>query len=135
MSSIDQSIDLHALDGLRSLFLERMPDFGDFSDRVGRYWNYERAYKEQVAELVRAQLPPSLFEGSASANAALIVVATRRTLTGRIRSVGESPPATQNLVSWRYQDFLRRLDSNEMGRFADAMSDLLYGQASEAERV
>ena len=135
MNSLARNIDLHALDGLRSLFLERMPDFGDFSDRVGKYWNHERAYKEQIIDFVHAQLPPSVFEGSLVETAPSIVQATLRTLTGRVKEAGHDSPATQNIVGWRYFEFLRELTPEEKPRFAAAMGDLLYGDGSEPERV
>jgi hypothetical protein len=129
------ALDLHALDNLRSVFLDRMPDFGDFSDHVGTYWNVERAYKDAVSELVRAQLPRDLFSDTPAHNAEQIIKATRYALTGRIKAAGEDSPASQNIVGWRYGEFLRTLTASEKARFATALGDLLYTEDSEATRV
>jgi hypothetical protein len=128
------AIDLDALDRLRSLFLRRIPDFGDFTDRVGEYWNQEREYKEQICELVAAEFPRVLFSDLTSPEAAdAIVKATLRALTRRVRSGDTTMP--QNLVGWRYVEFLRTLRIEDKTQFAVALGDLLHGEDQEPERV
>ena len=128
------AINLEELDRLRSIFLQRMPDFGDFTDRVGEYWNKEREYKENLRELVAEQLPSSLFSGPTSPQTVdAVLQATLRTLTRHVKGGGES--LAQNLVNWRYFDFLRALNDDEKEQFASALGLLLYGDGAEPERV
>jgi hypothetical protein len=129
------TLNPESLEQFRSVFLERMPDFGDFSDQDGKYWEYERAYKVNVADFVRAQLHAGLFEGSSHEYVEQIVQATKRTLTGRVSVPGSNTAIAQNIIGWRYWDFIRKLDHEAKQQFAAAMGDLLYGGGSDAERV
>jgi hypothetical protein len=127
-------MDPGGLDQLRSIFLERIPDFGDFTDRVGEYWNSEREYKDSLRELAATELPRSLFENPTSPVAANAVVeATLRTLTRRVHGGGES--LSQNLITWRYFEFLRDLDPPAKEQFATSLGMLLYGEGTEPDRV
>src|SRR5919112_595171 len=99
-------IDLGELNRLQSVFLKRMPDFGDFTDQVGSYWDLEREYKEHLRELVAAELPRALFSDAGSTDGSgEIVAATLRVLTRRVKSGKHL--MSQNLVGWRYLEFLR----------------------------
>jgi hypothetical protein len=128
------TIDPEEFDRLRSDFLEHVPDFGDFGDHVGVYWDQEREYKEHIRILVSGLLPRELFADPDSPTAAAGVVhAARTALTRRVRTGGVTTP--QNLMSWEYHDFLKRLVGDEKRRFAAALGELLYGSGDPPERV
>jgi hypothetical protein len=124
------AIDMLELERLRSLFLERTPDFGDFGDTVGEYWSQEREYKDELLELVTTLLPPSLFSTDEPEE---VHKAALRALTARVRTGGETMP--QNLVGWRYVDFVRVIPEDQKPMFAQALGDLLYGAGDEPDRV
>ncbi|HEX8394972.1 MAG TPA: hypothetical protein VF665_21680 [Longimicrobium sp.] len=121
-----------ALEAMKERFLARVGDFGDFQDQGSRYWADERAYKDEFAVRCREALTPALFAAAGTPEGAQAVVATKhRLLTGRLKTTG----APQNLLSWRYFDFLRKMQDAERAAFAPALGDLLFGQGASAERV
>jgi hypothetical protein len=121
-----------ALEAMKERFLARVGDFGDFQDQGSRYWADERAYKEEVAARCREALTPTLFATAGTPEGAQAVVATtHRLLTARLKTTG----APQNLLSWRYFDFLRKMQDAERAAFAPAFGDLFFGQGVSAERV
>lgn len=124
-------LDVTQLAHLRDVFLERTPDFGDFTESSGEYWRRERAYKDELSALCRATLPLALFEGDVEDRTSDILAAVRHVLTARLPT-HNSP---QNLASWRYYDWVRLLRPAERLRFVRAMGPLLYGGGASVERV
>ncbi|HEY0024422.1 MAG TPA: hypothetical protein VGB24_16020 [Longimicrobium sp.] len=121
-----------ALDAMKERFLARVGDFGDFQDQGSRYWADERAYKDEFAARCREALTPALFATAGSAEGAqAVAAATHRLLTVRLNTT--STP--QNLLSWRYFDFLRKMHDGERVAFAPAFGDLLLGEGPGAERL
>jgi hypothetical protein len=121
-----------ALEAMQATFLERMPDFSDFTERSGAYWRHERAYKEELAGVCRSTLLRDLFAAAGSELGSQNVVrAVQRVLTVRLRSVNER----QNLMGWRYAEFLQRMAAEERATFATGFGELLYGSPAVSDRV
>lgn len=117
---------------MRETFLLRMPEFGDFHDRPSPYWETERAYKADFSNLCQNALTPALFPATMTPVAAQGVVdAVSQVLRQRLESIR----APQNLIGWRYSDFLTRMTEEEKARFARAFGDLLFGAGDSPERV
>ena len=121
-----------ALNALRDTFLERMPDFDDFTSRTGTYWREERAYKLEFAAHCTELLTPDLFGSSVAESAEDVVSRIRRCLSVTLRWAGKRP---QNLVPWRYTDVLRHLAPDEQATFALAFGELLHGAGDSWERL
>lgn len=120
------------LEQMRETFLARVPDFGDFRDRPSTYWTSERAYKDEFAQLCRGLLTPELFPTEMLPGAAAQVIqATSRLLTRKLETVN----MPQNLIGWRYSEFLRRMNEGERVEFARAFGDLLFGPGKSPERA
>ena len=120
-----------ALEAMKERFLARVGDFGDFHDQGSRYWAHERAYKDEFAVRCRDALTPALFASIYTAGGAAVTAAVHRLLTSRLSTTG----APQNLLSWRYFDFLRKMEDPERAAFAPAFADLLYGEGPGTQRV
>jgi hypothetical protein len=121
-----------AMDAMKERFLARMGDFGDFQDHASPYWGEERAYKDELAARCREALVPALFAAADTPEGTEVVIAAvQRLLTGRLKTIG----APQNLLSWRYFDFLRKMQGAERTAFAPAFGDLLFGEGPSAARV
>lgn len=127
------TLDHVGLEGLRERFLRRVHDFGTFSDRQSVYWNEERAYKLELAELNRRTLNDELLSRAHSESAAdEIMGAVLRVLTTPLKAADNKP---QNLASWRYFDFVRKLSREEKNRFVPAFATLLRGSGPSPTRV
>jgi hypothetical protein len=126
------TIDAGAMERLKEIFLERVPDFGDFRDRAGTYWASERKYTEDIARLCRSMLTPEVLESPEDEAAAERVI--RTTLQFLSRRIPEWN-GSQNLLGWRYFDFLRQAEGDERTRFASAFADLLIGAGETPDRV
>ena len=71
--------DAAELEQMRETFLARIPNFGDFRDKPSSYWQSERAYKDEFAQLCRGRLTPELFPVEMSPGAAeQVIQATSR---------------------------------------------------------
>jgi len=128
----DLTLDAAELDRMRLLFLERMPDFGEFTDSNGNYWIQEGAYKRELAKIAADTLPQGLFADTSTAvGARAVVAATDHVLKVRLKTIGRS----QNLLGWRYSDFLRHLELKDARLYAQSMGQLLYGEGPTTVRV
>jgi hypothetical protein len=76
-------------------------------------------------------LAPGPFAAAGTPQGAQAVAAVHRLLTARLETTG----APQNLLSWRYFDFLRKMDDAERAAFAPAFVDLLSSEGPSAGRV
>jgi len=131
-AAVKPQLNEGAFSRLADRFLERVTDFGDFTDRSGGYWTEERAYKLELGTICRETLTATLFEGADDDDgAADIVSATSKALTTRLPST----QAAQNLAGWRYHDFLRHLAKPAKKTFAKAFRDLLHGDEPSPARV
>lgn len=124
------TLDRDALDAMQARFLERMPDFGDFTLREGSYWQEERAYKLELGEVCRTLLPPALFDKD-SLDPDAVVAALGKALTSRLRWAG----GPQNIIGWRNVALLKEFAPQDRGVFAHALGQLLYGPGAQVERV
>lgn len=125
-------LDREELERMRETFLRRIPSFGSFRDRPSLYAQEERVYKEEFFALCRETLAPARFPLDPTAVSAAEGIETLRALlVRRLESTG----TPQNLLSWRYFDFLRHLDAGDRLRFASAFGDLLFGPGESPERV
>lgn len=129
------TLDPAGLEQMRENFLAVLTDFGDFDDVPSRYHATERAYKDEAARLVRTHLSPALFAAGGSdpgpAHHEQVTAAALRVLTTRLEASG----APQNIVGWRYVDFLRQMDPGERAVFAREFGILLHGAGESAPRV
>lgn len=129
---ISMALNHVELERMRLLFLERMPDFGEFTDSDGNYWVQERAYKQELAEIAAESFPRSLFSETGTAvGARAVVAATDHVLQCRLQTISRK----QNLLGWRYSDFLRHLELKDARIYATAMGTLLYGDGPSALRA
>jgi len=81
--------------------------------------------------LCRTSLPRDLFDGNISAKAQEVIRATKGVLTSKLRDSG----GPQNLVGWRYYEFLNPKFQTDQALFAESFGDLLYGAGASSERV
>jgi hypothetical protein len=126
------TLDPVELERMRLLFLERMPDFGEFTDSDGNYWVQERAYKQELANIAAASFPRNLFSDTSTAvGARAVVTATGSVLRTKLPTIGRP----QNLLGWRYSEFLRHLELKNARLYASAMGTLLYGDGPSALRA
>jgi len=119
---------------LKANFLAELDDFNSFAEHRGGYWTAEREYKDLLVALYQARLR-GLVDASPEdlEDARSLVTEVRSVLTKRL---SDRHPA-QNLMSWRFFDFLTlsRLSETDTIAFAVAFRDLLRGPGDSAERV
>lgn len=119
---------------LKANFLGQFSDFNSFAEHRGGYWTAEREYKDLLVALYRARLRGLVDADPGDLkDAHLLVTAVRAVLTTRLSL--RHPP--QNLMSWRFSDFLtlaRRSEADTVA-FAAALRDLLRGPGDSADRV
>jgi 5-methylcytosine-specific restriction enzyme B len=120
------------LEEFRRAFLEYYPDFESFQDPPPSYAEDERGYKDElVEEFARRFAAPPDPSDLDSRLSARLVEDVLEVLTRRL-SHSDGP---QNLLNWRYFDFLRHLKPEEKEIFAKAFLDLLSGEGSSPNRV
>lgn len=122
------------LERLKANFLGQVPDFSSFAEHRGGYWTAEREYKDLLVALYQARLRGLVDAGTGSLeDARSLVTEVRAVLTKRL----SERHAAQNLMSWRFSDFLTlsRLSEADTLAFAAAFRDLLRGPGDSAERV
>ena len=105
-----------ALDGMRELFLAWCPDFGDFEQRDGAYWETERAYKDEVIGKTTA-----LIAGGGHADE----------LGRGMYDVLQEPPA--NFVGWRTFANIKDADDAARNDVHAALGELLLDGSEPAE--
>ena len=126
------ALDPHQLDLLRTTFLARTPGFETFDPPRGPYRYWERDYKDETSNRVRNELVPLIREAPVDrANASEIIRTTQSIFKDRLASTG----APQNLISWRYYDFLAKLSDQQESRFAEMLRTLLLGTKDSSDRV
>lgn len=124
-------LDLVALNELRDRFLRVEHDFGEFGDPEGAYQRNERSYKDNLVRSFRELFPDDLFSRD-PVDCADDIVRRAQLLLTRPLDPFRQP---QNLLSWRYVSFLRKLDPAERATFARGMAELLAGAGSSPERI
>ncbi len=126
------AFDDDALEHAKALFLRRFPGFEGFESPPAQYLDDERAYK---AELVRRWRPladdlPDPGDLS-SVHATQVVDKIVHLLSSSLESIGQP----QNLISWRYTNFLRELDGPEKVTFVRALIALVRGEEASTNRA
>lgn len=119
---------------LKANFVGHHPDFKSFAEHQGGYWSAEREYKDLLVALYQARLRGLIDAGPGDLeDARTLVTEVRAVLTKRL---SDRHPA-QNLMSWRFFDFLTltRLSAADTMAFAAAFRDLLRGPGDSAERL
>lgn len=124
-------LDSVALEGYRERFLERMPDFSDFTVRSGRYWTEEREYKDEISRLCQDLLPATIFQSRSERSDEQVFQAVRKIFTVKLKSIKKP----QNIVGWREAASLRSYGAHEKSVLAEALGALLYGSAQPAEKI
>ena len=128
----DAELDRHQLALMRAEFLARTPGFQAFHPPRGPYRYWERDYKDETSRRVRSELVPLLREAPVDrAVASQVIKTTQSILKDRLDSTG----APQNLISWRYYDFLAKLRDEQESRFAHLLRALLLGTKDSSDRV
>jgi hypothetical protein len=130
MPPTDIRLNPSGLAKAQEIFLDRIPDFGEFTDFGSSYHKEERAYKDEARALFLATVNPRLFTPYPDSLPA-VMKAVRTVLTARLHTTGEP----QNIVGWRYRLFLREMNQAEQVLFATAFGELLYGGGESPERV
>ena len=121
-------LDRDDLSELKEGFLERFHDFGHFTDKNAQYWKEEREYKEEMRALCLRTLTPELLSSGEPDD---LVTGALRVLKHTLKSTGKP----QNVVNWRYFDFLPKQTTPEKTIFARAFRELLIGDSPSPERV
>jgi hypothetical protein len=124
-------LDAEALDGYRERFLQRMPDFADFTVREGSYWTKERAYKEEISALCKELLDPSAFDFDDGSTPDRVCDAVHRILTVRLASIR----APQNIVRWQEAATIRSYGDDQKQILATSLRSLLYGPNGPATKI
>ena len=117
---------------LRKRFLERTPGFEAFDPPRGPYRYWERDYKDETSRRVQNELVPLLRKAPVDrAGASKVIETIQSILKDRLDSTG----APQNLISWRYYDFLGKLRDGQESRFVALLRTLLLGAGDSPDRV
>lgn len=126
------SLDKEALEKLKAAFLRRYPGFEDFENPSSGFHEEERDYKDELTEEFgrRFSQAPE-FDELDSRLVARIVEDVQELLKRSLSTIGRP----QNLLNWRYFDFLKHLTPEEKAVFSRAFLDLLFGKDSAAERL
>lgn len=113
---------------LRERFLRRMPGFTGFSTH-SEYHETERAYKDELREIANKMIYARLEKEDSPET--WVPEAVIRFLTTRLHTTG----GPQNLLGWRFQEFLKKLDTSQRRAFSTAFRHLIFGKVSSPERV
>ena len=126
-------IDLNsaALHSLRQALTDAYPSFQDFTDHPGTFGSDERKYKDELVALYRSVLRPVLEPDLIDSERAREIVRNARTVLTKVLPDGRP----QNLVNWRYFDFLSGLNDDESVAFARALRELVLGAGDSPERL
>ncbi|TDK23115.1 hypothetical protein E2F46_12175 [Luteimonas aestuarii] len=111
---------------LRSRFLAAYPDFAGFPGDP-RYRDQERIYKDEMIALYRTLVLAPLSQRHWSEAGAGLLKFLRMPL--------RSTRKPQNVVGWRYVDVIDRLGEQGRSGLAEALADLLDGDADVSGRV
>jgi hypothetical protein len=120
------------MEELKAAFLKRYPGFQDFEEPSPEFHQGERDYKDELAEEFGRRFNQAPEIGDLDSRLAARVVEDIQEVLKRTLSAIGRP---QNLLSWRYFEFLRHLKPDEKDTFARAFLDLLFGEGPSAERV
>jgi len=112
---------------LREQFLAHFPGFTTFAGYPA-YVKQERAYKDELLDLFAGTVAPEIATDNWAAVGDAAVALLTRPLTK-----AESKP--QNIVGWRYVDFVRLLDAEQQAAFGQALAELFDETRSIAPRV
>jgi hypothetical protein len=128
----DLELNQEAFDRMAERFVAYCGDFGTFEDREGVYWQEERRYKDDMAALVASELTPAVLVQEASEDSdAQLVHAVLRALRKKLPTTQQP----QNVINWRYYEFLTNLDSAARAHFATAFRELLTAEGDAPMRV
>ena len=126
-------IDKDALDALIVDLRSWHPDFTRFDDTESNWWANEREYKQHLLQLFQEQLLDGILDSDGGLDWALEVIArVYRVLTKSLPT-----GIVQNLLSWRFWEFLKPLRANEENahRFALGFRTLLVGEDATENRL
>jgi 5-methylcytosine-specific restriction enzyme B len=121
------------LERLKNLFRKRYRKFSRFSTDE-EFHKGERAYKDELRQQFMTMVAgwrPLWERGVDEAGAAQVIDDTQKLLSAKLQSIN-SP---QNLLGWRYFEFLRKLDDGGRIQFAGALLDLVFGPEESAIRA
>ena len=112
---------------LREQFLAQFPDFTTF-DSYPAYVKEEREYKDELVGLFAQTVSPEIAAG----NWAAAGVAAVALLTHPLKKAANKP---QNIVGWRYVDFIRQLSTDQHAALGRGLAELFDETRSIAPRV
>lgn len=107
-----------ALEEMRRVFLERAPDFEDFEQRRGVYWEMERRYKDDMIERARS-IAASEFDDARAGHAIYDVLIPQ-----------EGPP-----LRWQTIDAIHREDPTLAPRFDAVLGRLARSREPVVEAI
>mgnify|MGYP000524082381 CR=1 FL=1 len=130
-ANLQMNINLSKLKEYQSEFLKHFPGCDAF--QTNAYINRERDYKVELKELFENSCRAGLENPPENRDGLLDLAKTLMSLF-TVKLVGmENKP--QNLVGWRYTDFIRSLSDEQSIEFVRAVAELLYGTSLLAERI
>ena len=124
------AIDSSAFDAAVAAFRVHHPDFSDFEDPGIAYPQGERDYKDEFADRVRAFLDRFSDRDPEEAGVALVDELITL-LQSKLETIGNP----QNLIGWRYFDFLRQLEEPEKIAFARIFMRLFETEYPAPDRI
>ena len=111
---------------LRRAFVDGFPGFNSFSTHED-YIAHERGYKDDLLEIYQQDIRPLMVsEDWEAAGAAVVELFSRR-----LPSINKP----QNLVGWRYADYIRKLPKNVLPEFAREVGKLVDEDSPLQQRI
>ena len=116
---------------LKKDFLSR--DYGNISFDHPQYIEHERAYKDELIGIFRDELRDALM--SLSENLETRTAVAAKAIDVFFRKLEANAGKPQNLVGFRYTNFLKTISAESKPEFAVYLSELLYGEGAIENRI
>lgn len=130
-AGLHMNINLSRLKEYQHEFLKYFPECDSF--QTDDYINRERAYKVELKALFDNTCRAGLESLPEDSNGLASLAKSLTSLfTVKLEGMDNKP---QNLVGWRYTDFIRFLSDERAIEFVRAVAALLYGVSSLEERI
>tara|TARA_R110001599_G_scaffold230819_1_gene430091 strand:- start:1861 stop:4959 length:3099 start_codon:yes stop_codon:yes gene_type:complete len=130
-ANLQMNINLSKLKEYQNEFLKHFPECESF--QTNAYISRERSYKVELKSMFDKSCRDGL-ENLPKEPSELVALAKSliNLFTAKLDGMGNKP---QNLVGWRYIDFMRFLSDEQSIEFFRAVAELLYGTSPLEERI
>ncbi|TKB26492.1 hypothetical protein FCL47_08750 [Desulfopila sp. IMCC35006] len=106
---------------IKTDFFKHFPDFSTFTNPTEKYLQEERNYKQELCTIYAKEIAPRLHPLVSGEEELLQLGKDLSALFSR-KLVSDNAP--QNLVGWRYSEFVKKMDDRAQIDFAKAVSRL-----------